>query len=239
MIHRRILSFYVFLTLAGLLLDIRIQAADLLPVKTRSDSAVFHGQPLPDLLPADLFIPEYRLRGITRWMSAPITKPMVHVTPVYGFSGLAFGEFTVDHFDKFFSNLLVFNGMNVPQLVDSQRMVLGNTISLGKKRRWYFANGIVYGRDFGVWGNMIGMGTREGILFRPSEYVTITVWTQEYQSVYAYSPVVYPYPGEGTASIRLPATPMVLSYGVQASFLAGQFWIGVGASYWHESPPEH
>jgi hypothetical protein len=67
----------------------------------------------------------------------------------------------------------------------------------------------------------------------------LNIWTQEYQSVYAYSPVVYAVPGEGTASIKLPASPVIVSYGAQAYFLAGQFWIGLGASFWHAARPEH
>ena len=111
-------------------------------------------------------------------------------------------------------------------------MMLGNTLSLGKKRRLFFTNGILYGRHFGTWGNMIGMGSREGLIFRPSGVLMITVWTQEYQSVYAYSPVVYPKTGEDPPAIKLPASPVMVSYGAQAYFLAGQFWIGVGASFW-------
>ena len=202
-----------------------------------ADTLHFVPKAIPDRLPRDLFIPSDRLAGLTPWMGAPITRPSVHVIPVYGFSGWSFGQFTVDHWDKFFSNLLVFNGMDVPQVVDSQQMLLGNTISLGKKRRLFFANGILYGRQYGTWGNMIGMGSREGLIYRPSGYLIITVWTQEYQSVYAYSPVVYAYPGEGTAAIRLPASPLMVSYGAQAYFLAGQFWIGIGASFWYASDP--
>ena len=187
---------------------------------------------LPDLLSPELFIPSDRLSGVTTWMSAPVARPEVHVIPVYGFSGYGFGRFTVDHFDRFFANLLGFNHFDVPQLVDNQQMMLGNTLSLGKKRRLFFTNGILYGRHFGTWGNMIGMGSREGLIFRPSGVLMITVWTQEYQSVYAYSPVVYPKPGEDPPAIKLPASPVMVSYGAQAYFLAGQFWIGVGASFW-------
>lgn len=188
---------------------------------------------------SDLFIPNERLQGLTPWMSAPITRPVVHIKPAYGFSGYGFGRFTVDHFDKVFSNLLVYNGMDVPQLVHSDQMMLGNTIALGKKRRVFFANGILYGSQFGVWGNMYGMGSREGLIIRPSEYVILALWTQEYKSVYAFSPVVYPNGSEGTATTKLPASPLTVSYGVQAYFLAGQFWIGIGASLWNTADPEH
>lgn len=205
--------------------------------RAQSDTS-FIPRIIPDRLPPELFIPDKRLDGLTPWMSGPITRPSVHVLPEYGTNGWGFGQFTVDHWDKFFSNLLVFNQMNVPQMLDSQQMLLGNTISLGKKRRLFFANGILYGRQYGTWGNMIGMGTREGLVYRPNDYLIIAVWTQEYQSVYAYSPVVYATVGEGTASIRLPASPLMVSYGAQAYFLAGQFWIGIGASFWSAVNPE-
>lgn len=204
-----------------------------------ADTSGRYPRPIPNVLPKDLFIPAEYLQGLTRWMAAPMTRPVVHVMPVYGFSGYGFGKFTVDHWDRFFSNLLSYNGMNVPALMDSQQMLLGNTLSLGKKRRLFFANGILYGRQYGVWGNVIGMGSREGLIYRPNGWLILTVWTQEYQSVYAYSPVVYANPGESTASIRLPASPVMVSYGAQAYFLAGQFWIGLGAALWKAAGPEH
>lgn len=202
------------------------------------DSVRFVPRIIPDMLPSELFIPNDRLTGLTVWMAAPVTRPEVHVVPRYGFSGYGFGSFTVDHWEKVFANLLGFNGMNVPQLIDSQQMMLGNTIALGKKRKFYFANGILYGRHYGVWGNMIGMGSREGFIYRPSDYLMFALWSQEYQSVYAYSPVLYPRPGQGSASMKLPASPVMVSYGAQAYFLAGQFWIGIGASFWHAADPE-
>ena len=118
----------------------------------------------------------------------------------------------------------------------SQVMLLGNTLSLGKKRRLFFTSGILYGRHYGVWGNMLGMGSREGLIFRPNGYLILMLWSQEYQSVSVYSPVMYASPGEAAASIRLPASPLMVSYGAQAYFLAGQFWIGIGASYWKAGP---
>lgn len=204
-----------------------------------ADTSGPYPRPIPNVLPKDLFIPAEYLQGLTRWMAAPMTRPVVHVMPVYGFSGYGFGKFTVDHWDRFFSNLLSYNEMNVPALVDSQQMLLGNTLSLGKKRRLFFANGILYGRQYGVWGNMIGMGSREGLIYRPNGWLILNVWTQEYQSVYAYSPVVYAKPGESAASKRLPASPVMVSYGAQAYFLAGQFWIGLGATFWNTAGPEH
>lgn len=204
-----------------------------------ADTSEKYPRPIPNLLPPDLFIPSKYLQGLTRWMAAPMTRPTVHVIPVYGFSGYSFGKFTVDHWDRFFSNLLSYNEINVEPLIDSQHMMLGNIISLGKKRRLFFNSGILYGRDFGVWGNMLGMGSREGLIYRPNGYLMITLWSQEYQSVYAYSPVLYARPGESTAAVKLPASPVMVSYGAQAYFLAGQFWIGFGATFWKASEPEH
>lgn len=208
------------------------------PVSAKArDTASFTPKIIPDRLPRNLFIPDSRLAGLTPWMGAPLTRPSVHVIPVYGTDGWGFGPFTVDHWDKFFSNLLVFNYMNIPPMLNSQQMMLGNTLSLGKRRRWFLANGILYGRQYGTWGNMIGMGTREGLIYRPSAYLIIAVWTQEYQSVYAYSPVVYPVAGKNPPYVKLPASPLMVSYGAQAYFLAGQFWIGIGASFWSAADP--
>ena len=206
-------------------------------VSIQGSSEVFPRQ-IRNVLPSSLFIPGDRLAGLTPWMGGPITRPMVHIMPVFGFNGYGFGKFYVDHWDKFFANLLSYNQVNVPQVYDRQVMMVGNTIALGKKRRLYFANGILYGRDYGVWGNMIGMGSREGLIYRPNGYVILNIWTQEYQSVSAFSPVVYADPGKGTAAMKLPASPVIVSYGAQAYFLAGQFWIGLGATFWHAAKPE-
>ena len=202
----------------------------------RVDSIGYFPHRIANVLPSDLFIPADRMWGLTPWLGGPVTRPVVHVIPVYGFSGYSFGKFTVDHWDRFFSNLLSYNQINVPQVVDSQVMLLGNTLSLGKKRKWFFTSGLLYGRHYGVWGNMLGMGSREGLIYRPNGYMMFMIWSQEYQSVYAYSPVVYAYPGEGTAATKLPASPLMVSYGAQAYFLAGQFWIGIGASFWNAEP---
>ena len=232
--HISILFMTLFLTAASMSGQHKESSSskDSIELKYAGDTIPATARVIPDLLPSRIFIPSDRLAGVTPWMSAPITRPEVHVIPVYGVNGYGYGQFTVDHFDKFFSTLLGYNRINAPQLIDNQQMLLGNTISLGKKRRLFLTNGILYGRHYGVWGNMIGMGSREGLLFRPSGVLILTVWTQEYQSVYAYSPVMYPKPGEGTASIKLPASPVMVSYGAQAYFLAGQFWIGIGASLW-------
>lgn len=214
------------------------QAADSIRYSQTEDTVMLFPRRIPYLLSRDDFIPDDRISMLVPWMGAPVVKPHVHVVPVYGFSGYSFGTFTVDHWDKFFANLLGYNEINVPHMIDSQQMILGNTISLGRKRRLFFANGILYGRHYGTWGNMIGLGTREGLIYRPTGYIILSVWTQEYQSVYAYSPVVYPVPDEGTASIRLPASPVMVSFGAQAYFLVGQFWIGIGASFWNAADPE-
>ena len=184
---------------------------------------------IPMLLPAELFIPVDRLAGITPWRGAPIVRPAVHVTRIDGMSGLiAAGAFSQDHPDKFFSTFNGNNLIDIPQLVLSEQKFLGNTLRLGK--RIYFVNGIMYGAQLGVRGNNWGMGTREGILFRPNDMMTILVWNQYFQSVQVYTPVLFSTPDGSTAAILMPATPEVFSFGVQASFIVGEFIIGVGTS---------
>ena len=184
---------------------------------------------IPLILPAELFIPTDRLAGITPWNSAPIVRPTVHVTPVDGLSGLlAAGAFSQNHPDKFFSTLNGNNIIDIPQLFLSEQRFLGNTLRLGKKV--YFVNGILYGAQLGVRGNNWGMGTREGILWRPNDILTLLFWNQYFQSVQVYTPVLFPMADGDMAAILMPATPEVFSFGVQASFTVGEFIIGVGTS---------
>lgn len=184
---------------------------------------------IPMLLPAELFIPDDRLVGLTPWNSAPIVRPVVHVTAAEGMSGLiAAGAFSQDHPDKFFSTLNGSNLIDIPQLFISEQRFLGNTLRLGKKL--YFVNGIMYGAQLGVRGNNWGMGTREGILWRPKDFLTVLFWNQYFQSVVVYTPVIFPGPDGDMATILMPATPEVFSLGVQASFTVGEFIIGIGTS---------
>lgn len=184
---------------------------------------------IPMLLPPELFIPEERLAGITPWNSAPIIRPVFHYIPVDGMSGLiAAGAFSQDHPDKFFSTLNGSNVIDIPQLFISEQRFLGNTLRLGRKL--YFVNGIMYGAQLGVRGNNWGMGTREGILWRPTDMITIMFWNQYFQSVLVYTPVLFPTPDGDMAAILMPATPEVFSLGVQASFTVGEFIIGIGTS---------
>jgi hypothetical protein len=74
------------------------------------------------------------------------------------------------------------------------------------------------------------MGTREGFIWHPSAIVTMILWNQYFQSISVYSPVVYPDASGSGAAVKMPATPEVFSFGVQASFVVGEFVIGVGAS---------
>ena len=83
-----------------------------------SDTMTFIPRRIPDRLPRNLYIPPDRMLGLTPWMSAPLSRPSVHVIPVYGFSGYGFGSFTVDHWDKFFANLLGMNRLDVPQATE-------------------------------------------------------------------------------------------------------------------------
>ncbi len=184
---------------------------------------------IPDLLSPELFIPADRLNGFLPWNSAPLLRPVFQILPVYGFDGsVGFGEFNQDHPDKFFSNLMVSNHFDIPQLFVSEQKMLGNTLKLG--RGFYFLSGIMYGAQLGVRGNNWGMGTREGFMYRISSNASITFWTQYFQSVAVYSPVLFPRADGDMAAIRMPATPEVYSFGVQASFVVGEFIIGVGTS---------
>lgn len=186
-------------------------------------------RPIPNILPPQLFIPSKYLNGFLPWNYAPLLRPVFDIIPVYGFDGsIGFGEFNQDHPDKFFSNLLVSNYIDVPELFVSEQKMVGNTLKIGK--RFYFLSGIMYGAQLGIMGNNWGMGTREGFLYRPSENVSVAFWTQYFQSVAVYSPVLFPRPDGNMAAIKMPATPEVYSFGVQASFVAGEFIVGVGMS---------
>lgn len=184
---------------------------------------------IPVILPAELFIPPDRLEGYTQWDGAPIVRPTIHFIPVNGISGMVgAGEFSIEHPDKFFSTLSGRNIINIPGLFVSEQMMLGNTFRLGGDV--YFMNGIMYGAQMGVMGNNWGMGTREGFVWRPSATFALMVWNQYFQSVSVYTPVVYPRSNGDMAAILMPATPEVFSFGVQASFVSGEFIIGIGVS---------
>lgn len=182
---------------------------------------------IPDFLPSKLFIPRFRLVGLNPWTSAPLPRPVVEVIKVNGFSGSeGFGEYTIQHPDKFFSTLEGYNSIEVPQLYVSQQMMIGNTLRLAKN--FYMLSGILYGAQLGIMGNNWGLGTREGFIWHPSSIVTITIWNQYFQSISVYSPVMYP--SADGAAVKMPATPEVFSFGVQASIVVGEFIIGIGAS---------
>ena len=184
---------------------------------------------LPFVLPSDLFIPTDRLFGFTPWISAPITRPTVLYAPKHGFSGsIGFGEYSLQHPDKFFSTLEAYNSINIPKVFLTRQMILGNTFRLG--RNIYYLSGIMYGAQMGVMGNNWGMGAREGIIWNPNSLVSIVIWTQDFQSVTVYTPVIVPDKDGSGAAIVMPATPEVFSFGVQANFVAGEFIIGVGTS---------
>lgn len=184
---------------------------------------------IPVILPAELFIPSDRLEGYTEWKGAPIVRPTIHIIPVNGISGMiGAGEFSIEHPDKFFSTLSGRNVINIPNLFVSEQMMLGNTFRLG--RGIYFMNGILYGSQMGVIGNNWGMGTREGFIWRPGATFALMIWNQYFQSISVYAPVVYPRPDGDMTAILMPATPEVFSFGVQASFVAGEFIIGIGTS---------
>lgn len=202
---------------------------DTAKTRTQIDTSGPFPHIIPVVLPAELFIPSDRLVGYEPWESAPITRPTVHFIPINGMSGIiGAGEFSIEHPDKFFSTLSGHNYINIPNLFVNEQMMLGNTFRLGGNV--YFMNGILYGSQMGVMGNNWGMGTREGFIWRPSASFSLMVWNQYFQSVSVYTPVVYPLPDGDMAAILMPATPEVFSFGVQASFAAGEFIIGIGTS---------
>ncbi len=186
-------------------------------------------RPIPDLLSPELFIPKNRLLGFQPWTFAPLPRPVVYILPTFGFEGsIGFGEYAMEHPEKFFSTLEGYNSINIPRLYLTEQMMIGNTLKLGKKI--YFMSGILYGAQLGIMGNNWGMGTREGFIIHPSSVVTVTIWNQYFQSVSVYSPVLYPNATGDGAAVRMPATPEVFSFGVQATFVVGEFIIDVGAS---------
>jgi hypothetical protein len=206
--------------------DLPLDTTQVRPVQ---DSSIVLPRIIPVILPADLFIPADRLLGYEPWVSAPITRPTIHFIPVNGMSGMiGAGEFSIEHPNKFFSTLSGHNYIDIPNLFVTEQMMLGNTFRLGGNV--YFMNGILYGSQMGVMGNNWGMGTREGFIWRPSASFALMVWNQYFQSVSVYTPVVYPLPNGDMAAILMPATPEVFSFGVQASFVVGEFIIGIGTS---------
>lgn len=182
---------------------------------------------IPDFLPSSIFIPRARLVGIHPWTSAPLPVPVVKVIPVNGFNGsIGFGTYSISHPDKFFSTLDGYNIINIPHMYITQQMMIGNTFKLAKNL--YMLSGILYGAQLGVMGNNWGMGNREGFIWHPSAIISITLWNQYFQSISVYSPILYP--STDGAAVKMPATPEVFSFGVQASFVVGEFIIGIGTS---------
>ena len=197
-----------------------------------SDDADSFPRPIPIMLPPQLFIPSTRMEGLQPWLYAPMTRPTVVYVPSVGFNGgEGFGEYFQQHPEKFFSNFLGRNIIDLPQLYVTRQMMIGNTLKLDKKGRIYFLSGILYGSQMGVMGNNWGMGSKEGVLIRTKGSLSIVIWNQNFQSVSVYSPVVYPRADGNGAAIIMPATPEVSSVGVQASFVYGEFVIDVGASF--------
>ena len=186
---------------------------------------------IPFLLPKELFIPADRLFSYAPWSYAPIERPTVFILPTSGFNGsVGFGLYSIQHPDKFFSTFNGDNTIDIPGLYLTEQKFLGNTLRLGKKTGLYFMSGIMYGSQLGVLGNNWGMGTREGILWHPNGTLTILVWSQDFQSVRVYTPILFRRPDGDTAAILMPATPEVFSFGAQASFTVGEFIVGVGFS---------
>ena len=188
---------------------------------------------IPDFLSPDIFIPRARLVGINPWTSAPLPRPVFKILPVRGFDGsVGFGEYSISHPDKFFSTLDGYNSIDIPQLYITRQMMIGNTFRLA--RNFSMLSGILYGAQMGVMGNNWGLGNREGFIWHPSAILSITVWNQYFQSISVYSPIMYP--SADGAAVKMPATPEVFSFGVQASFVVGEFIIGIGTSVTPKPP---
>ena len=82
----------------------------------------------------------------------------------------------------------------------------------------------------GTMGNNGGMGSSEGFIFKVGSPLSIVIWTQEFQSVTVYTPVIVPDKSGSGAAIVMPATPEVFSFGVQANFNIKGLSIGIGTS---------
>jgi hypothetical protein len=188
---------------------------------------------IPDFLLDDIFIPRARLVGIVPWHSAPMQRPVFEIIPKFGFDGsIGFGEYSINHPEKFFSTLEGYNSINIPQMYITQQMMIGNTFRLA--RGFYMLSGILYGAQLGVMGNNWGIGNREGFIWHPSAIVTLTLWNQYYQSLSVYSPIMYP--ATDGAAVKMPATPEVFSFGLQATFVVGEFIIEIGTSITPHAP---
>ena len=160
--------------------------------------------------------------------SAQIHDQQKRIDGVSGVVGA--GAFLQDHPDKFFSTFNGDNTIDLPGLYITEQKFLGNTMRLGKRTGLYFMSGIMYGSQLGVKGNNWGMGTREGLLWHPNDNLSVLVWTQDFQSVRVYTPILFRTPDGDTAAILMPATPEVFSFGAQASFIVTGFIVGVGVS---------
>lgn len=160
--------------------------------------------------------------------SAQIHDQQKRIDGVSGVVGA--GAFLQDHPDKFFSTFNGDNTIDLPGLYITEQKFLGNTMRLGKRTGLYFMSGIMYGSQLGVKGNNWGMGTREGLLWHPNDNLSVLVWTQDFQSVRVYTPILFRTPDGDTAAILMPATPEVFSFGAQASFIVKGFIVGVGVS---------
>lgn len=192
----------------------------------RSDTTVI---PIHNFLSPSLFIPRARLVGLQPWLYAPLPEPVVYYIPVSGYDGIiGSGEYTQPHQNHFFSSLEGRNVIDIPQLYITRQMFLGNALKIF--RGFYFMSGILYGAQMGVMGNNWGIGTREGFIYQPSSLLSVTLWSQYFQSLSVYTPVLYPRLSRSGAAVVMPATPEVFSFGVQASFVVGEFIIGIGTS---------
>ena len=152
------------------------------------------------------------------------------IAAVIGFAFLWMGEYITS--PLIVEKMMGYNSIDIPHMYITRQMMIGNTFRLAKG--FYMLSGILYGTQIGVVGNNWGIGNREGFIWHPSDMVAITLWNQYYQSLSVYFPIVYP--GTDGAAVRMPATPEVFSFGVQASIVSGRFIIEVGTSVTPKAP---
>lgn len=204
---------------------------EVLPEYEFECDSMHQDRPIPDILPPSIFIPVYSPSG-SPWNYAPLPRPAYFIPQTGGFmGGSGFGRYYVEHYDRFFSQMLMHDVTDIPQLMAGRQIMLGNTLRLGKKI--YFLSGILYGGEWGILENNWGLGARNGFLFRVSDDTHILIWSQHFHPMAVYLPIYGPQAGPGGVAIMTPAIPEIFSIGAQASFQAGEFIIGIGASYYY------
>lgn len=189
--------------------------------------------PVPFVLSPSVFVPAYVPYGENVREYAPLPRPTYVVEDIRGFTGgmTGIGMWHVWNYDHFFSQLTTYDIADVPMLMLGRQMMIGNTLRLGKNL--YFLSGILYGGQWGTLGNNWGLGARNGFLVLLPHDAQLVLWSQHFHPMAVYLPVYGPDAGPQGTAIVTPAIPEIFSIGAQASFQAGEFIIGIGASYYY------